>query len=139
VLSQCSEVGIVAQHGHADRADLLGEDLGERHVVPAEVGRQTYEPVVAADDAGHAEPHADQGGVGLDVTDDETHQVDHGRRDRVGVVVRRDRPGGPGTNDPAQADTGDRQAVDPQVDRQDVRARAGLDVDRRAPGADPGP
>jgi hypothetical protein len=95
VLGERAEIGVVAQHRQPQGTQSLAQDLRERDVVPVEVGRETHQAVLGADDARHADADAHERRVGLDVLDDQAHQVDDRGADRGRVVAGRDRAGGP--------------------------------------------
>ncbi len=61
VLRECGGVGLVhhpeVKLAHAGCAQRSSEELGHRHVAPAEVGREAQEPVPEVDHPGHAQPH----------------------------------------------------------------------------------
>ena len=101
------------------------------------LGARRTSPSAARMMPGNADPDPDQGGTGIGVLDHQPHQVDDRVTDRDRVVPRRDGTGGARLHDAAEPDAGDGQAVDPQVDRQDVRTGPHQDVHRRTSGADP--
>ncbi len=68
VLGQGAEVGVVAQHGHADRADAARTRiLANGTSCQPRLGASRTSPSSARMMPGTPSPDADQGGAGLDV------------------------------------------------------------------------
>src|SRR5581483_5476231 len=123
VFGQGAEVGVVADGDGQAHAQAAGEGVAEGLVDPADVGAVADDAVGLADHAAEGDAHADADGVGRGLADHLAGESGQDARDVVEVELVAGAFGLPAIQDlAAEADAGGDEAVDADVEGQDVDA-----------------
>ena len=116
MLGACAEVGIVRREDGL--ADLGSQEVGERFVGPAEVGREADQSVARPDCAGHRDADSGDPAAELERRELVTHLDDRPRHELTVVLAALVVPRTTVEHHAAEADDRHRDPVDVERDRQ---------------------